>query len=174
MTNKKDPAQQTKLTGIEKDLEETKKLLKETEEKLNEMTESAKRAVADLQNFRRRADEERSGLVLYANLQFLQGIFPVIDNFQLAFQHIPETLKENEWVKGVYAIEKKFVDTLRTLGLTEIPCEQGFPFNPNIHEAVLQGPGAKDTVIECFEKGYQFKEQVIRPAKVKVGDGNNT
>lgn len=170
MTNKK--TEEKKLTGIEKDLEETKKLLKETEEKLNEMTEAAKRAAADLQNFRRRAEEERSGLALYANLQFLQGIFPIIDNFQLAFQHIPEGLKEDEWVKGVYAIEKQFMDTLRSLGLTEISCEPGSPFDPNKHEALLQGPGAKDTILECFEKGYQFREQVVRPAKVKVGDGN--
>ena len=150
----------------------TKKALIQAEEELAEMTKTAKRAAADLQNFRRRAEEERVNLSLYANLQFLQGIFPVIDNLQLAFQHIPEDLTENEWVKGVYAIEKQFMATLASLGLNEIPCEPGTPFDPNIHEALMQAPGEKDTILECLEKGYQFKDQVVRPAKVKVGDGN--
>ncbi len=150
----------------------TKKALIQAEEELAEMTETAKRVAADLQNFRRRTEEERANLSLYANLQFLQGIFPIIDNLQLAFQHIPEDLTENEWVKGVYAIEKQFMATLASLGLNEIPCEPGTPFDPNIHEALMQAPGEKDTILECLEKGYQFKDQVVRPAKVKVGDGN--
>lgn len=135
------------------------------------MTETAKRALADLQNFKRRAEEERAGLVLFANMHFLQAIFPVIDNFGRAFQHIPDDLKDNEWVKGVYTVEKQFVETLRSLGLEEINCTVGIPFNPHLHEVVMQAPGEKDAVLECFEKGYSFKDQVIRPAKVKVGDG---
>lgn len=146
--------------------------LLDAQQKIQELTEVAKRAMADLQNFKRRSDEERAGLLVFANLQFLQGIFPVIDNFGRAFQHIPEELKDHEWVKGVYSIEKQFVDTLKTLGLEEIPCTPGSKFDPRIHEGLLQGPGEKDTVIECLEKGYQFKKQVVRPAKVKVGDGN--
>lgn len=155
-----------------KDLDLTKKALINAEEELAKMTETAARAIADLQNFRRRSEEERGSLALYANLQFLQGIFPVIDNFQLAFQHIPEDLTENEWVKGVYSIEKQFIDSLTGLGLHEIPCQIGDVFDPNLHEALMQGPGTKDTITECFEKGYQFKDQVIRPTKVKVGDGS--
>ena len=169
MTSKKNDK---KLTGIEKDLELTKKALIAAEEELAKMTDTATRAAADLQNFRRRAEEERGSLALYANLQFLQGIFPVIDNFQRAFEHIPEDLADNEWVKGVYGIEKQFMDTLASLGLLEIPAKPGSPFDPNIHEALMQAPGKKDTVLECLERGYQFKDQVVRPAKVKVGDGS--
>jgi molecular chaperone GrpE len=169
MTNKKDDK---KLTGIEKDLELTKQALIQAEEELAKMTETAARAAADLQNFRRRSEEEKGGLALYANLQFLQGIFPVIDNFQRAFEHIPKDLTENEWVKGVYGIEKQFMTTLDSLGLQEIPCQVGDVFDPNLHEALMQGPGKKDTIIECFERGYQFKNQVVRPAKVQVGDGS--
>jgi molecular chaperone GrpE len=145
--------------------------LLEAQQKIQELTEVAKRAMADLQNFKRRSDEERAGLIVFANLQFLQGIFPVIDNFGRAFQHIPEELKENEWVKGVYSIEKQFVATLKALGLEEIDCTPGSKFDPRLHEGLMQGPGEKDTVIEYFEKGYTFKGQVVRPAKVKVGNG---
>ncbi|KKT76566.1 MAG: Protein GrpE [Candidatus Peregrinibacteria bacterium GW2011_GWA2_44_7] len=142
------------------------------QKELDEMTEMAKRAVADLQNFKRRTDEEKSGLIVFANLTFLQAIFPVIDNFQRAFQHIPQELTEKEWIKGIFAIEKQFMDTLKTLGFEEIGCEPGTPFDANFHEVVMQAPGEKDMILECFEKGYQFKDKVIRPAKIKVGDGS--
>lgn len=159
------------LSAVEQELQQAKTLLKEAETKLAEMTEAAKRAAADLQNFKRRVDEEKTGLRVFANLQFLQGIFPIIDNFQRAFAHIPETLTQDEWVKGLFAIEKQFVNTLASLGLTEIPCELGTKFDPNLHEAVTQGPGEKDTILECFERGYTWNGTVVRPAKVKVGDG---
>ena len=159
------------LAAVAQELEQAKKMLKEAESKLAEMTELAKRTAADLQNFKRRSDEERAGLRVFANLQLLQGIFPIIDNFQRAFQHIPENLAQDEWVKGLFAIEKQFVATLASLGLNEIPCEPGAKFDPTLHEAVTQGPGEKDTVLECFERGYLFNGQVVRPAKVKVGTG---
>ncbi len=166
------PKKDNPLTGIEKDLKEMKEALAESEAKVEELTETAKRAMADLQNFRRRAEEERGNLILYANQQFLQSIFPVIDNFQRAFQHIPEDIAENEWVKGVYAIEKQFIETLNGLGLQEIAAEPGTTFDPTLHEAVMQDSGEKDSILECLEKGYTFNEHVVRPAKVKVGDGS--
>ncbi len=161
------------LAAVEQELEQAKTLLKDAESKLAEMTELAKRTAADLQNFKRRSDEERAGLRVFANLQLLQGIFPIIDNFQRAFAHIPENLAQDEWVKGLFAIEKQFMGTLASLGLTEIPCEPGAKFDPTLHEAVTQGPGAKDTVLECLERGYTFNGQVVRPAKVKVGAVEN-
>lgn len=157
------------LSAVEQELQQAKALLKEAETQLAEMTETAKRAAADLQNFKRRVEEEKGSLRIFANLQLLQGIFPVIDNFQRAFAHIPETLAKDEWVKGLFAIEKQFVATLASLGLSEIPCEPGAKFDPTLHEAVTQGPGEKDTILECFERGYLWNGTVVRPAKVKVG-----
>ena len=158
-------------TGLQTDLEDAKQLLAETEAKLAKMTDMAQRAAAEFQNFKRRTDEERANLKLYANLHFLQAIFPVIDNFQRAFAHMPDELADNEWVKGVISIEKQFIVTLTSLGLHEIPCETGAPFDPNLHEVVAQEKGDKDAILECFEKGYQFNDRVVRPAKVKVGNG---
>jgi molecular chaperone GrpE len=146
--------------------------LEQAKKETAEMREMALRAVADLQNFKRRTDEQRSELALFANINFLQAIFPVIDNFKRAFNHIPEDIVENEWVKAISGIEKSFVDTLQSLGLKEVPCLVGAPFDPNLHEVVMQDAGTKDAILECFEKGYTFKEKVVRPAKVKVGNGN--
>lgn len=158
-------------TGVQSDLEEAKKLLADTEAQLTEMTEMAQRTAAEFQNFKRRNDEERGNLKLYANLHFLQAIFPVIDNFQRAFGHMPKKLKDDEWVKGIVTIEKQFIDTLTSLGLHEIPCKIGSPFDPNLHEVLAQGKGDKDAILECFEKGYTFNDMVVRPAKVQVGNG---
>jgi molecular chaperone GrpE len=158
-------------TGLQSDLDEAKKLLADTEAQLSEMTEMAQRTAAEFQNFKRRNDEERGNLKLYANLHFLQAIFPVMDNFQRAFAHMPENLKDDEWVKGIVTIEKQFITTLTSLGLHEIPCEVGNPFDPNLHEVLTQGKGDKDSILECFEKGYTFNDMVVRPAKVQVGSG---
>jgi len=145
--------------------------LQETEDKLQAMTEMAQRASADLQNFKRRAEEERASIILFANKKLLDAIFPTIDNFQRAAKSVPENLKDDNWTQGILAVEKQFVDTLKGLGLEEIPA-LGQPLDPNLHEALMAGPGEKDIIIEEFEKGYTFGGKVVRPSKVKVGDGN--
>ena len=79
-------------------------------------------------------------------------------------------MKDDEWVKGIQAIEKQLIDTLTSLGLEEIKTV-GEKFNPNLHEAVMQGSGEKDIIIQEFEKGFAFKGMAIKPAKVQVGSG---
>lgn len=134
------------------------------------LMETAKRAAADLQNFRRRVDEEREGLKIFANAELIKSLFPIVDNLKRAFTHLPENLKDNEWVNGIQAIEKQLLDTLAAIGLEEIKAI-GEKFNPNFHEAVMQGPGEKDIITEELEKGFAFKGFAIKPSKVKVGDG---
>ena len=171
MSDDTNPQDEIPLSAVEEELQEAKKLLAEAEEKLNEMTEMAKRAAADLQNYKRRTDEERADLKVYANLHLLQNIFPALDNFQRALPQMPEELQDNEWVKGILAIEQQLMGGLMSLGLEEIPCETGTKFDPNLHEALMQDNGEKDTVLDCFEKGYTWNGMVVRPAKVKVGNG---
>jgi len=153
----------SKKTQIELELAQLK-------EELSALTNTAQRAVADLQNFRRRVDEERSQLRVFANAELITAIFPVIDNLKRAFNNLPKELAKNEWVKGIQAIEKHLVNTLTSLGLEEI-ATLGEQFNPELHEAVMQGQGPKNEIIEEFEKGFAFKGKAIRPAKVKVGNG---
>lgn len=138
--------------------------------KLVEMTEAAKRAMADLQNFKRRTEEERADLQIYANLRLLESIFPAIDNLARAFEHIPEDLKENEWIKGIQAVEAGLLSSLEQLGLQAIN-QTGVPANPNLHEVLMEGDGPAGQVIQIFEKGYSFNGKAIRPAKVQVGKG---
>ena len=132
------------------------------------MTESAKRAMAEFQNYRRRVEEERGELLVFANQQLLQAIFPALDNFTRAFDSVPEELKSNEWVKGVEAIESSLMNSLTSLGLEAID-QIGVPFDPHRHEVLLEGDGESGQVLQIFEKGYAFKGKTIRAAKVMVG-----
>jgi len=138
------------------------------QEELAQMTELAKRAMADLQNLKRRQEEERSSLVIFANADLIKKILPLLDNLDRAKQHVPEGAEE--WFKGLAMSIENAHKTLESSGLTAIE-SLGKPFNPDLHEAITQGPGEKDSVVEEFEKGYTIGNRVIRHAKVKVGNG---
>lgn len=132
------------------------------------MTETAKRALADLQNYKRRTEEERGEIQVYANMRLLEAIFPALDNFARAFELVPEHLEEEEWVKGISAIEDNLMNALASLGLETI-AETAIPVDPNKHEVLMEGEGPAGQVVQIFEKGYAFKGKTIRPAKVMVG-----
>ncbi|PIR55352.1 nucleotide exchange factor GrpE [Candidatus Peregrinibacteria bacterium CG10_big_fil_rev_8_21_14_0_10_36_19] len=138
------------------------------QEELAQMTELAKRAMADLQNLKRRQEEERSNLVIFANADLIKKLLPLLDNLDRAKQHVPEGAEE--WFKGLSMSIENAHKTLEESGLKAIE-SLGHPFNPDLHEAITQGPGEKDTVVEEFEKGYTIGSKVIRHAKVKVGNG---
>ena len=151
--------------NVEQDLQEAQKMVAE-------LTEVSKRALADLANYRKRVEQERSNFVKFANADLLLQLIPVLDNFHRAATHLPQDLKESEWVKGVLQIERQLSDIFQRQGLVEIPVEIGEPLNTQKHEAVLQGPGEKDAVLEVLEKGFLLGDRVLRPAKVKVGSGS--
>ena len=151
-------------TPLQADLEAANK-------QIQDLTETAKRALADLQNYRKRVEEERTAFAQFANVALLMELLPILDNFNRAFAAVPEEVSKTEWFKGALQIEQQLVGIVRKQGIAEIPSSVGKPLDPKIHEAIAVGPGEKDTVIEEFEKGYMLGDKVIRPAKVKVGSG---
>jgi molecular chaperone GrpE len=137
---------------------------------LEEMTEQAKRAMADLTNFKRRTEEDQHNFVAFALNGVMTELLPILDSLQRAIQHIPEDSEAGkEFGKGIIQISDHFQTALQKNGLAEINAQPGTPFDPNFHEALLQGEGKKDVILEEFEKGYMLGERVLRPAKVKVG-----
>jgi molecular chaperone GrpE len=142
--------------------------LAQLQTELTAMTETAKRAMADLQNYKRRTEEDRSEIQIFANMRLLQAIFPALDNFTRAFELVPEHLENEEWVKGISAIEENLMKALTDLGL-EVIGETGVPADPNLHEVLMEGEGEPGQVVQIFEKGYRFSGKTIRPAKVMVG-----
>ena len=160
-------------------MHETKKCKKcqEAEERLKkqieEVTEQAKRAAADLVNYKRRTEEDQKNFIEFANSGLLFELLPVLDNLERACRHIPEDSElAKDFGKGIIQIYDHFKTTLQKAGLTEIEAGPGTQFNPHFHEALMPGKGEKDKILEELEKGYTLSGRVLRPAKVKVGDGS--
>lgn len=138
--------------------------------KIEELTGQLARAMADLQNFKRRSEEEKAGFVKWANAEMLKNILPILDNLDRSVTHLPEELKNNEWAKGMLHIHTDLLKTFEKLGVKKIKTT-GEKLDPNLHEAMLAGPGEADVILEEFEPGYTLNDEVIKVAKVKVGDG---
>ncbi len=142
---------------------------------LEKMTELAKRTMADLQNLKRRQEEEKRAIIIMANADIMRSMLPILDNLERAFKHMPDSAKNDqtkEWIQGLEISAKQLAKALEDAGLKPIESLDK-PFNPDLHEALAQGPGSKDTVIEELEKGYQLGDRGIRHAKVKVGNGED-
>lgn len=140
---------------------------------LESMTELAKRTMADLQNVKRRQEEEKRTTIILANADIMRSLLPITDNLQRAFKHIPDSAKNEQtgaWVQGLEICAKQLNKALEEAGLKPIESINQ-PFNPDLHEALAQGPGPKDTVVEELEKGYTLGDRVIRHSKVKIGNG---
>ena len=156
--------------------EESKKVEKgkeqdEKEQKIEELTQALARAMADLQNYKRRAEEDKMRFVKFANTELLLALIPIIDNFDRSTEHLPDDLKKNDWTKGVVQIHDNFLKTLEKIGVKKMKTV-GQNLDPNLHEALMSGSGKKDVIIEEFEPGYLYNDEALKAAKVKVGDGS--
>ena len=140
-------------------------------EQVHSLTELAARAQADLQNARGRLERDADELRKYAAEGVLKRLLPTVDNFQRAFTHLPEDLKKNEWVKGITAVEQDLLRQLSDMGLEKFS-PLGEKMDTARHEVLMTAPGAENQVIEVLEDGYLLHGKVLRPAKVKVGDGS--
>lgn len=142
------------------------------QEELQKMKDLAARAQADLQNAKVRAEREATELRMFASELIIRKILPTLDNFQRAFQHVPEDLASHEWVKGVQAIETDLMKQVSDVGLKRMQ-SLGEIVDPQRHEVLSLGAGKAETVVEVFEEGYELNGKVLRPAKVKAGDGSD-
>ena len=125
------------------------------------------RSRAEYENARRRAERDRLEFLQFAAADMVKSLLPVLDDFERALK--TETTDE-KYAKGVELIYQRFLETLKKAGLEPIEAK-GKIFDPNIHEAVqrLTTEEAEDhTVLEEFQKGYNFKGKLLRPAMVKV------
>ena len=142
-----------------------------SESKMKEQQDSVLRAKAEVENMRRRTEQEVDKARKYALNKFAEGLLPVIDNLERAVQAADA---ENEAVKpileGVELTHKTFVDTVAKFGLIEINPE-GEAFNPEYHQAmsIQESPDHEsNTVMFVMQKGYELNGRVIRPAMVMV------
>lgn len=155
--------------GTSSDATALQQRIVDLEAQLKKLTDIAGRAQADLQNARSRMEREAGDLRSYATEGVLRRLLPVIDDFQRAFKHRPADLAENEWVKGVLAIEQRLLKEANDLGLRKMDA-LGKTVDPDKHEVLMTGPGKTGTVVEVFEDGYELNGKVLRAAKVRAGE----
>ncbi|MBF8998994.1 MULTISPECIES: nucleotide exchange factor GrpE [Vibrio] len=142
-----------------------------SEDRVKEQQESVLRAKADVENMRRRTEQEIDKARKYALNRFAEELLPIVDNLERAIQAADA---ENEVVKplleGVELTHKTFVDTIAKFGVKEINPE-GETFNPEFHQAmsIQESPDHEpNTVMFVMQKGYELNGRVIRPAMVMV------
>lgn len=132
------------------------------------------RAVADLENYKKRAIQERSSLLKYRNEELLRDLLAIIDNLERALQHSGKEQQAHALTEGVAMTAKMFADILKKYGVTEINAV-GQNFDPHVHEAIMRVPvdeGNKpNQVVQEVEKGYMYQDRLLRPAKVVVSTG---
>ena len=132
-----------------------------------EYKERMLRALAELDNYRRRAERERAEYLRFAPMEILRDLIPVLDDFERALK--VET-PDAEYAKGVELIYHRLLETLKKAGLEPIAAT-GKSFDPNHQQAVdrVHTDEFEDqTVLEEYQSGYNFKGRLLRPAMVKV------
>jgi molecular chaperone GrpE len=144
--------------------EETRKHGKTENEEFKNLENQLKRALADYQNLEKRVSEEKSSWIKAANKDLLLKLLPGLDSLILAEKHTQD--------EGVKISIKHFLDILEQDGVKKIETE-GKDFNPNFMEAVSTVVGEEGKVIEEVRSGYTLFDQVLRPAQVVVGKGEN-
>ena len=152
------------------DVEALKKALAEEKARAETNLDGWQRAQADFTNYKRRSEQEREEIGRFANATLMLNLLPVLDDLERAFASIPSRLANHDWVDGVKLIERKLRAALETQGLSEIKA-LGEPFDPNLHEAVMQGKGKENIVVDEIQKGYKLHDRAIRPSRVVVGNG---
>lgn len=137
---------------------------------IEELTDKYKRTLAEFDNFRKRTEKEKSQMYEIGAKDIVEKILPVLDNFERGFASISEEEKATPFAEGMEKIYKQFVKTLEDIGVKPIEAV-GKEFNPDFHNAVMRGEDeelGENIVSEEFQKGYLYRDSVVRHSMVKV------
>ena len=161
---KKKPAEK-KILGKRKD-----KAIEKLEEKLAELEDKRMRQLAEFENFRKRSEKEKSQMFEIGAKTVVEKMLPVIDNFERGLQGVPEEEKDAPFVQGVELVYKQLLTVFDELWVKPIDAV-GTEFDPNLHNAVMMVDNDElesGMVAEEMQKGYLYKDSVVRHSMVKV------
>lgn len=136
-------------------------------EEKNDLVDRLLRRQAEFDNFRRRAERERADVLEYAHTESVRSILPIVDDFE---RGLKMESADKEYARGMELIYQRLSDALKKLGLEPIS-SKGEKFDPNLHHAVdtVETNDVPDhTILEEFQRGYNFRGRLLRPAMVKV------
>jgi molecular chaperone GrpE len=132
-----------------------------------ELQDVLKRRQADFENFRRRAERDRSEFLQFAGMELVRELLPVLDDFARALK---VECKNVDYARGIELIYNRLYESLKKMGLEPIDTT-GQKFDPNLHQAVdrVETDDEEDhQILEEYQKGYKFKGKLLRPSMVKV------
>lgn len=154
----------------EKETVDFEKLLEEKEAELLTKAEQYQRLLAEYDNFKKRTIREKEGIYTDGVRDTVSELLPIIDNLNRALDAFED--KESEHCKGVEMVLKQTQEAFKRLGVSEIK-SVGEQFDPELHNAVMHiedDAVTENTVVEEFQKGYIYKDKVIRHSMVKVAN----
>lgn len=142
------------------------------DEKIEELTDKLTRQMAEFDNYRKRTEKEKSAMYEIGAKDVVEKILAVVDNFERGLQSVPEEEKDAPFMQGMDKIYKQLMTTLEEIGVKPIEAV-GQEFNPDFHNAVMhvedEGFG-ENIVAEEFQKGYTYRDSVVRHSMVKVAN----
>ena len=140
------------------------------DEKIEELTDRLMRTMAEFDNFRKRSDKEKAMMYDMGIKSFIEKMLPIVDNFERGFGTITEKEKESAFAQGIELIYRQLLTALEEIGVKPIDAV-GKDFDPNLHNAVMHGEDetlGENIVSDEFQKGYMYKDMVVRHSMVKV------
>lgn len=162
-----DASAQEAQAAAEAELGTLRKDLETAQKERNELLDKLQRAQAEFENIRRRLEKEKTDIIRYAPADTIQALLPVVDDFEraLATEGVPEDFKQ-----GLELIHRRIFEVFQRAGLK--PIEEHDTFDPNLHFAVDRAPAGEDQsdhqILEVYQKGYRFKDRLLRASMVKV------
>lgn len=141
------------------------------DEKIAELNDRLMRQMAEFDNYRKRTEKEKSGMYIVGAKDVVEKLLPIIDNFERGLA-VPEAEGGDPFVEGMQMIYKQMLTMFDEIGVKQIEA-LGQPFDPNLHNAVLHVEDenvGENEIVEEFQKGYTYKDFVIRHSMVKVAN----
>jgi len=157
-------------TAVFEDLEALRERVAGLEQERDDFRNLLQRTRADFENYQKRSQRDSAQERRYAHGALALDILPILDNFERAVAAAKQAGESGPLVQGVSLIQNQVMDALKRNGITRMEAE-GQPFNPNLHQAVMQQPAAEqppNTVLKVLEQGFMLHDRVLRPASVVV------
>lgn len=142
------------------------------DEKIEELTDRVTRQMAEFDNFRKRTEKEKSAMYEVGVKGVIEKLLPIVDNFERGFTTVAEEDKEDSFVKGMEMVYKQIMTMFESIEVKPIEAV-GQEFNPDLHNAVMHVQDeevGENIIVEEFQKGYTYRDSVVRYSMVKVAN----
>jgi molecular chaperone GrpE len=142
------------------------------DEKIDELTDRLTRQMAEFDNFRKRTEKEKSQMYEIGAKDIIEKILPIVDNFERGLASMPEEEKATPFAEGMEKIYKQLMTMLESIDVKPIEAV-GKEFNPDFHNAVMHVEDEEldeNIIVEEFQKGYTYRDSVVRHSMVKVAN----